>query len=197
MIRIDHREIEALAKHLASVSKNFKQAQQRVLSSTQRATKTHVKREIAKVYTLPQARIAKGLDVSKVDKSALAFTVSGRKRVIGLQNFAHRANEKRGVLVKTLKAGGYSPLKDKRGSSKAFLAKGRAFPTKNGAPGESSGFRIFMRKDYRPLPIFSLSGPSMADMLSRSTVSVAIYKFAFEKIGSELQRQIMVALKNG
>lgn len=181
MIKIDATEVQALSRRLEQVSKDFKTDRQRALSSTRRASGTQVKREVVKVYSLPQRRVDQGLTITGVDPTDLSFRIIGSKKVIGLQNFANRGNKKAGVRVQVLRGHGFKAPGRGPGNvrSKAFYAKGL----------------IFQREDIDRLPVTRLSGPSVADMLNKTIVLNNIAKFATDRIGIELQRKLTAALR--
>lgn len=183
MIRFDVTQVQSLQQHLARVSNTFVQDRQRALSSTRRASGTQVKRSVASVYSLPQRRIDQGLTITAIDPRDLSFKIIGSRKVIGLQNFRNRGTNRDGVKVQVLKGSAFkAPGRGTGGyRSKAFYAKGR----------------IWQREDSNRLPVRTLSGPSVADMISKTVVIKEVTDFATSKIGNELQRKLTAALKNG
>jgi hypothetical protein len=183
MIIVDTSGLRALTQKLQRASRNFPRDAARALSSTQRATRTEATRAMAEVYTAGRRRLGAGLRVSNVDKAALAFTITGSRAPIQLQDFQHRANS-RGVQVQVLRSGGMQSLPS------AFRAD---------VGGRGRLFQRAVRNGARVgrLPIKLLFGPSVADMLTHKQVGARITVFASRKLGAELIRLTQAALRNG
>lgn len=192
MIKVESSDINRLARYLATLSKQPEKILRRVSTSAGRATQTFAGRAIVKVYTAKVRRVQQGLRTIAA-KEGIGFILRGYRSPIGLHNFAYNASRARGVAVQVKRGGGKKHIRG------AFAAPARNFAGSL-SPGEPivtdvSTVRIFTRSTYKRLPINALFGPSVADMLVNSVTNEAIFKFGTDKITSELQRQIEVAIR--
>jgi hypothetical protein len=188
VIVIDSRQLTQLRAKLESVSKNSKRDMGRALSSTQRSTRTETTKATADAYTAGKQRVGKNTRVSKVDTNGLFFTITGLREPIQLQEYRHTASKRNGVTATVKKGSGAQRLPT------AFKVTAGNFG------GGGAKKRIFMRArtgngQVGRLPIKSLFGPSVADMLNNPALQERVGTFALNKLSTEIIRLTEVAFR--
>lgn len=182
-----------LAKRLAEISrdadKDFKQA----IGTLRRAATTEAKRAVSAIYSLTQARVDKGLVVrSKPD----GVEITGRKRPVTFVSYGWRQTPV-GLRGKIIRKSKVSEFKS------GFIA--------NGLRGEESGNnRVAFFRSGAPRrmklgryagkmrqPLVAIYGPSIADAVNDSRVSVPLTTQLLGRAAQELRRRIKKALTSG
>lgn len=168
--RIDLSGVLKAADRYRSIAKNLPQAKQRAIGTLKRRLLTEARRDIQEEYNLPAGRIAQGLSVSANDDSIL---LTGKARGIGRINFGGRQPKGGLVTTQVFKQGGRETLPN------AFIAKGLGGNT-----------QIFQRTTKKRLPIETLYGPSVAQMLRKQGRSDRLAEFARKILSNEIDRAL-------
>lgn len=174
--RVESKSVAALAKQLARTSSNLPRDLRRTMVSAQRGAKTEATRAARKVYNVKAQTLGPLWQVTNVDPVALAFTLIGLKKPIGLFGFVGTRETARGIVADPMKGG-----------SRGVIA--RSFgATINGARNP------FQRRGKSRLPIRRLTGPSPADILSNVAVTRDLTTQFLARTERELSRLIRNAL---
>lgn len=175
MLRVESKSVAQLAKRLERVSTNLPRDMRRTMVSAQRGARTEATRAARQVYTVKAQKIATEWKVSNVDTAALAFTLTGLRRPLGLFNYDANRGAK----------GIYAAVK--RDGKRVVIA--RSF-------GALSGGTLvpFQRVGRARLPIRALKGPSPADILANPLVHRDLGAKFLQRTERELVRLIRNAM---
>lgn len=157
------------AQQFSAVPARILQAQKRAVGTMRRRLATEAKRDIAAEYNLKAGRIADGLNVR--DQSD-GVALIGRARGINAVQFgATWSRRMKGGARYSIHRGG-----DRSGHDGAFIATGH-------------GNRlVFERTGTKRLPIQSVYGPSIGQMLKHGRRPERLAEFAIRVLQSEQQR---------
>jgi hypothetical protein len=157
------------ADHLGAIARESEKAEQRAVGTLARRLPVEARRDIQAEYNLPAARITQGLSVTRGNGYV---ELRASKRGIGAINFGARQVGRRtgGVRVEILR-GRPDTWPD------AFIATGRG-----------GNRQMFMRSTSKRLPIKTVYGPSVAQMLRKPGRAERLAVFAQDILRSEFQR---------
>lgn len=193
-LQVSVNGLDILASKVRALSKTPERDFRRVLSSSQRATKTETKRACTRVYGVKPARVMQDIRAPGVKGHPPFFTITGIRQPISLLNYEFRGG-RRGVSVVVLRK------KGRRTIDGAFVARA---PSGGMLPWKRTGQakRRMTQGRYAGTaqlrePIKPLFGPSAADMLNNPDVADSIKVFALTKMSSELSRTVARILANG
>lgn len=178
--------IQLLARDFLNAAKNAPVEFARVRESIRRAALTESKRQITAIYNLTQARVA---DHLSVNSTPTGITVKGQKRTITFASYGWKPGRK-GLRGKILRK---SPTTEFKGS---FIAGGLAGDVpgvnrvsffRSGEPRKMKAGR-YIGKVREPL--HGLHGPSIADALKDTRVSVPLRDRILGRASKELTRRL-------
>jgi hypothetical protein len=179
--------VQKLMRSVLLRSENSQKEFKRARESIRRAAFTESKKQVAQVYNLTQARIAKDLIVRNTDAGV---EVRGNRRTITFISYGWRKSAK-GLRGKILK--GSAP----HVFTGSFNARGLAGDVEgvNSLAFYRHGEKRLMKKGrYKGKirePIKSLHGPSVADALKDTRVGIPLKARIMARAGKELRRRLL------
>lgn len=196
MIEISSKDLQRLAADLERASTNFARDKQRALSSTQRASRTQVTRSATAVYNVSTRRILQDVTVRNITDG---FVITGSNKPITLASYGAKQIGKPGrslgVRVTVERANGVRTI------TSGFVATGQAgnkLPwTRTGRPKVKAKAGRYAGTNALREPIRPLTGPSVADMLNNEQVFEPIETFVFDKLATEISRQLARYIEGG
>ena len=184
------------AQGLSDVPARILKAQQRALGTLRRRLATEAKRDIGAEYNLPAARIADGLNVRN---DAEGIRLIGKSRGINAIQFGakwSRVQPSGIVATSSIKAftavrfGGR--LRGESGLGARWAVRRGEAPSVHAgsfiARGKNGALLVFERQGKKRLPIQSVYGPSIGQMLKHGRRPERLAEFAIRTLQSEQQR---------
>ncbi|MFK2904573.1 phage tail protein [Dyella ginsengisoli] len=184
------------AKALSDVPAQILRAQQRALGTLRRRLATEAKRDIGAEYNLRAARIAEGLQVRN---DADGVRLIGKSRGINAIEFDARWTrvQPSGVVATSsrarftaIKFGGR--LRGESGLGARWAVRRGEAPSVHAgsfiARGKNGALLVFERQGKKRLPIQSVYGPSVGQMLKHGRRPERLAEFAIRTLQSEQQR---------
>lgn len=184
------------AQGLSDVPARILKAQQRALGTLRRRLATEAKRDIGAEYNLPAARIADGLNVRN---DAEGIRLIGKSRGINAIQFGakwSRVQPSGIVATSSIKAftavrfGGR--LRGESGLGARWAVRRGEAPSVHAgsfiARGKNGALLVFERQGKKRLPLQSVYGPSIGQMLKHGRRPERLAEFAIRTLQSEQQR---------
>lgn len=166
--RIDNAALRKLGREFARLAADSPKEIQRAVGTIRRNANTEARQAIAGgkgkgAYNITQTRVQKDLDVKSGD---LKVTITGDPRPINAARFTGTRKLKNGLRLQPIRGGRVGILK------KGFIAKNKRYAAE--------------RVDKPRLPIESVQGPSVADMLLNPKVEVPLTTALIGRAEAEL-----------
>lgn len=157
----------AAVREFARLAADSPREIQRAVGTINRAAKTETKRAAVGVYNIKQARVEKDLNVKPGN---LKVTIEGDPRPINMASYNGTRRLNKGLRIQPVRGGKVGVLR------KGFIAKTKGFAAQ--------------RVGDKRLPIESVAGPSVADMLLNPKVADPLAEKLLGRAETELTRRL-------
>lgn len=180
MFKVDTRGIDELRKRFQDAARESPKEIKRLIVSTQRAAGTESRRAAVAIYNITQSRLAEDQVVIPTDKGVI---VRGQKKPISSLSYKVKQHGK-GLRLRVLKKGKTTTFEP------GFLERGKGLPFYR-TKGEAK--RVMAKGRYAGKmrqPVHFLAGPSAADMMKDTRVSVPMKERIWGRVRKEFSSRI-------
>lgn len=194
-VELDSREIQQLERVFGiTAPRELKKSMRRALSRTRTGARQKTADHVRETFNILAGRLKKDVVLTRPNYSAMAFSVIGRKRTIGLLNFRGKGGPARqtqaGVSV-AVKHGERKLIRH------AFIATGlgghRHIFTRYSRTGTPLPYHrpaVGRYQGDRRQKLRALKGPSVADMMNTTEVYEPLADEAQQRFLNELSRNL-------
>lgn len=177
-VKIDDKAIENAKLLLSQIPRGAESAISRAINRTMQGARTQIVRVVKERYTLKATDIRQTLSVVKSDKNTLTGEIKSRGTQLNASHFMHRphgdttGNKRRQVFVS--------------------FTKGKRFSVDRGFVWQG---RIYKREGKKRLPIQSMYGPSVPQMIGSKESIERIERGMTDTFNKRIMHEIDVSLK--